>query len=80
MQMNLFTRQKQTHRFGEELMVARGTIGRSDRESDIDMYTLLYLKRETNKVLLCSTVSSTQCYAATWMGGKFGREWIQVYV
>ena len=55
-------------------------IGRSVREFEIDMYTLLYLQWETNKALWYSTVSSTQCYAATWMGGKFGREWIQVYV
>ena len=39
------------------------------RESGMDMYTLLYLKRVTNKDLLYSTGNSTQCYVAVWMGG-----------
>ena len=42
------------------------------REFGIDMYTLLYLKWITNKVLLCSTGNSAQCYVAAWMGGEFG--------
>jgi len=50
------------------------------REFGTDMYTLLYLKWMTNKVLLYSTGSSAQCYVAAWMGGEFGGEWIQVYV
>ena len=50
------------------------------REFWIDMYTLLYLKWITNKVLLCSTGNSAQCYVAAWMGGEFGGEWIHVYV
>ena len=50
------------------------------REFGIDMYTLLYLKWITNKVLLCSTGNSAQCYVAAWMGGEFGGEWIPVYV
>ena len=43
------------------------------------MYTLLYLKRVTNKVLLYSTWNSAQCYVAAWMGGQFGGERIHVY-
>ena len=50
------------------------------REFEIDVYTLLYLKRITNKVLLCSTGNPAQCYVAAWMGGEFGGEWIHVYV
>ena len=50
------------------------------REFGTDMYTLLYLKWITNKVLLYSTWNSTQCYVAAWMGGGFGGEWIHVYV
>ena len=45
----------------------------------MDMYTLLYLKRITNKVLLCSTGNSAQCSVAAWVGGEFGGEWIHVY-
>ena len=38
----------------------------------MDTYTLLYLKRITNKDLLYSTGNSAQCYVAAWMGGEFG--------
>ena len=48
------------------------------REFGMDMYTLLYLKWITNKVLLYSTGNSLQCYVAAWMGGVFGGEWIPV--
>ena len=50
-----------------ELMAARqGRIagGGIVREMEIDMYTLLYLKWITNKVLLYSTGNSAQCYVA----------------
>ena len=51
-----------------------------ERPRRIDMYTLLYLKWITNKALLYSTWNSTQYYAAAWMGGEFGGEWIHVYI
>jgi len=44
------------------------------------MYTLLYLKRITNKDLLYSTGNSAQCHVAAQMGGGFGGEWTHVYV
>ena len=50
------------------------------REVGIDMYTLLYLRWITNKVLLYSTENSSQCYVEAWMGGEFVGEWIHVYV
>ena len=34
------------------------------REFEMDVYTLLYLKRITNKVLLYSTGNSAQCHVA----------------
>ena len=43
------------------------------------MYTPLYLKRITSKDLLYSTGNPAQCYAAAWMAGKSGGEWIRVY-
>ena len=46
----------------------KGTV----REFGINMYTLLYLKWLTNKVLLYSTGNSAQRHMAAWMGGKFG--------
>ena len=39
-----------------------------------------YLKGITHKVLQYSTLNSTQCYMAAWMGGVFGWEWIHVSV
>ena len=51
------------------------------REFGMDLlYTLLYLKWITNKVLLYSTWNSAQYYVAARMGGEFEREWIHVYV
>ena len=44
------------------------------------MHKVLYLKQVNNKVLLYSTWNSAQCYVAAWMRGKFGGEWIFVYV
>ena len=44
------------------------------REFGMDMYTLLYLKWITNKVLLYSTWNSDQCYVAVCVGGEFGEE------
>ena len=42
------------------------------------LYTLLYLKWITNKVLLHSTGNSAPCYVAAWM--EFGGEWIHAHV
>ena len=62
-QMNLFTKQKQTHRFRER------TYGdpreRITREFGIYMYTLLYLKWITHKILLCTTGNSAQYLVRT---------------
>ena len=63
-QMNLFTKQKQTHRLRE------GSYGylwerRKEglvREFGMDLYILVYLKWVTNKVLLHSTGNSAQGY------------------
>ena len=65
-----------------ELMVVRrgggweGTV----TELGVDLYTLLYLKWITNKVLLYSTGISAQCYRSIWVGAEFGGEWIHGYV
>ena len=50
------------------------------REFGMDMYTLLYLKWITNKDRLYSTWNFASCYAAAWMEGEFGGEWIHIYV
>ena len=38
----------------------------------MDMYTLVYLKRITNKDPLQSTGNSAQCYVAAWVAGGLG--------
>ena len=65
-QMNLLTKQKQTHRGRKQTWLPRGRVGGGIvREFGIDMYTLLYLKWITNKDLLYSTGNSAQYYETT---------------
>ena len=61
-QMNLFTKQKQTHRLREGTYGYQGGSkgGGIVREFGTDMYTRLYLKWITNKDLLYSTGNSAQ--------------------
>ena len=59
-----------------ELMVTKGEEWEEGivREFEREMYTLLYLKWITNRVLLYSTGNSAPCYVAAWMGGEFRGE------
>ena len=75
--MNIFTKQKETHRLRTNLWLPGG---RKSQGVCMDMHTMLYLKRITNKDLLYSTGNSAQCYVAAWMGEGCGGEWIHVYV
>ena len=50
------------------MMIREGIV----REFGMDMYTLLYLKWITSKVLLYSTWKSAQCHGAAWMGEENG--------
>ena len=50
------------------------------REFGMDMYTLLYCKWITNRVLLYGTGNSAQCYVVAWMGGESEEEWMHMYV
>ena len=65
--MNLFTKQKQTHRHRKQTYgYQEGRVeGGIVREFGTDRYTLLYLKWITNKDLLCSTGNSAQYYVTT---------------
>ena len=77
-QINVFAKQKQTHRLREWTYDCQGKRWEREivREFGIDMHTQLYLKWTTNKVLVYSTGNSACCYVAAWMGGEFGGEWI----
>ena len=50
-----------------------------NRETGIDIYTLLYIKYITKKDLLYNTGNTTQHSVVTYMGKEFGKEWIYVY-
>ena len=65
-QMNLLTKQNQTHRFRDQTHDCWGEGGGKGvvRERGMNMYTLLYLKWITNKDLLYSTGNSDQYYVA----------------
>ena len=76
-QINLFTKQKYIHRPREWTYGCQGgRMKRKVRELGINMYTLLYFKWITNKVLLYSTGNTAHCY----VGGKLGGEWVRVCV
>ena len=71
--MNLFTKQKQTYKLREGIygwQCGEGWREGVVRKFGMDVYTLLYLKWNTNKDLLYSTGNSAQCYVAAWMGGE----------
>ena len=77
-QIDLLTKQKETHRLRKRTYGCQGA--EKVREFGMFMYVLLYLKWITNRDLLYSTWNFAQCYVAVWMEGRFGGEWIYVYV
>ena len=79
--MDLFTKQKLTHRSRNQTYgYQRGNVGgRMNWEIGIDIYTI-YKKQITNKNLLYSTGNSTQYSVMTYMGKESKKEWIYVYV
>ena len=76
-QTKLSAKQKQIHRLREQPYGCQGKNG-GMRQSGlgINMYTLIYLKWITKKVLLYGTGNSAQGHVAAWTGG----ECIHVYV
>ena len=70
--MNLFTKQKQTHRLRKQIYgYQRGKVwGGIIQEAGINIYTLVYIKQIINKDLLYSTGNSTQYFIVTYMGKK----------
>ena len=80
---NLITKQIQTNRHKQQTYAHQGGMGsRMDWEIGTDIYTLLILciKWITNENLLYSTGNSAQCFAVTYMGRKYIRDGIHVYV
>ena len=79
-QMNLFAKQKQSHRCRKQTYGYQGGKGGGGMnwEIGIDIYTLVYMKQVTNENLLCNTGNSTQCSVVTQMGRESKKEWIYV--
>ena len=77
--MNLFTKQKQSHRCGKQTYGYQGKrAGGINWEIGIDMYALLYLRWITNKDLLYSTGNSIQYSVITYMRKESEKEWAYV--
>ena len=64
--MNLFTKQKWTHRHRKKLTVHQGK--KQGREFGISRYTLPYIKQINNKGLLYSTGNYIQYLLITYNG------------
>ena len=74
-QMNLFTKQKQTD-IENKLMFTKGVMlgGGVNQEFRINIHTLLYIRQTTNKDLLYSTGNSTQYSVITYMRKESEKE------
>ena len=59
-QKYLLIKEKQTHRFQNQIYGYQMWEGGVNWEDEINTYTLLYVKQKTNKDLLYSTGRSTQ--------------------
>ena len=80
--MHLFTKQKQTQKCRERTYGDQGgRVGRRDgwRVHETHVHTAAFTV-DDRQGLPHSAGSSLQCRVAAWLGGKFGREWIHVYV
>ena len=69
--MNLSTKQKQTHRHREQIVVARGCGGGLDWKFRVSRCKLLYLEWRNNKVLLCNTGNYIQHPAINHKGKDY---------
>ena len=73
MQMNFFTKHKQTHSHRKQTLVTKEKLvgeGEINQESEIKRYTLLYIKQITNEDLLYSTRKYIQYLIITYSGKK----------
>ena len=79
--MNLFTKQKQTHRYRKYTYgYQRGkSWGRINQEFGINRYTLLSIKQIDNKDLLHSTENYIQYLTINYNGKESEKEYIYIY-
>ena len=81
-QMNLFTKSKQTHRLQKQTMVTKGERGGGgiNQEVGINIYTPTYMKQIINNDLLYTTGDSIQYSVIIYMGKDSEKAWIYVYM
>ena len=74
--MNLFTKQKQTYRYRNKLMVTKDEMLRGciNQELGLNIHTLLYIRQITNKDLQYSTGNSIQYSVITYMRKEYEKE------
>ena len=80
--MNLFTKQKQTHRHRKQTYDYQrgwGVQGEINQKFGINIYTLLYIKQVNNKDLLYSTGNYTQYLVITYNGKESEKEYTYIY-
>ena len=78
--MNLFTKQKQTHRHRKQTYGnQRGKVGASSKELGNNIYTLLYIKYLINRDLLYSTGNYTQYSVISCKGKESEKEYMYLY-
>ena len=78
-QINLFTKQKQTHQQRKQTYgYQRGKGVGINWEFGINIYTLAYIKQITNKDLPYSTGNYTQYFVITYKGKESEKEYIYI--
>ena len=79
--MNIFTKQKQSYRDGKQIYgYQRGKRRGIKQEQGINRYTLLYIKQENNRNLLCSARNYIQYLLVTFNGKVSEKEKMSVYI
>ena len=81
-QMNLFTKQKQTHRHKKQTYgyQREKRKGEKNQEFEMNRYTLLYIKQINNKGLLNSTEGDVQYLVIAYNGKESEKIYIHTYV
>ena len=81
-EMNLFTKQKQTHRRRKQIYGYQRGKGQEgiNQKFGSNICTLLYIKQIINKDLLYSTGNSTQYFVITYKGKESEKEYIYMCV
>ena len=79
MQINIFMKQKQTHKYKEQIdRCQREGEGGKDWEFGISRCKLVYMGWINNKVLFCSTGNSSQYPVISHSGKEYEKEYMEI--